>query len=75
MNKYEKAYSYIMMIQAELASDLMDPMLQIPDYRKIQALAAAYTLQDYLANKIAEVGETPEGIEYYEEGYETEVLN
>lgn len=61
MNKYEEAYSYVMMVQNELTPDLSDGDVPgLLDYKKVKALAATYILQDYLAGKIAEVGETPE---------------
>lgn len=46
-------YDAIMDLQTKLAEDHDDPVFCKPDHRKIQALAATYTLQEYLANEIA----------------------
>lgn len=54
---YEAAYDVIIQLRDALIDQLRSP----DDYRTIQALAAAYTLQDYTADRIAEQGETPEG--------------
>lgn len=56
-------YEAILEIQAQLRDELlMDAGYELqqkhslrsdPDFRKVQALAAAYTLQDYLSNEMA----------------------
>ena len=73
MLDYRAAYDLIMKLQEQLEQDHDDRELNRPDYRKVQALAATYTLQEYLANVIAELkssGELEpekEGAELYEE--------
>ena len=52
---YRAAYDMIMELQAELIEDHDDPLSQRPDYQKVKALAATYELQDFLANRIAEL--------------------
>lgn len=52
---YRAAYDMIMELQAELIEDHDDPLFQRPDYQKVKALAATYELQDFLANRIAEL--------------------
>ena len=44
-------YDAIMELQAILEKDHDEQELGRPDYRKVQALAATYTLQEYLANE------------------------
>ena len=53
MIDFRYAYDIILELQKQLEQDHDDPELGYPDYRKIQALAATYTLQDYLSNAIA----------------------
>ena len=61
MNKYEEAYSYVMMVQNELTPNLSDgDVPDLLDYKKVKARAATYILQEYLAGRITEMGETPE---------------
>lgn len=59
---YEIAYDMILDIQQEII-----PVLRTetgaPDYRMVHALSAAYILQDYIAERIAAIGESPEGEE------------
>ena len=49
---YEKFYD---MVREEIRR-LMEMDMYKDDYRLIKALAALYELQDYLANRIAELG-------------------
>lgn len=44
---YRAGYDFILELQAELMES------GLSDYRVVKALAAAYELQDYLANRIA----------------------
>lgn len=53
MIDFRYAYDIILELQKQLEQDHDDPELGYPDYRKIQALAATYTLQGYLSNAIA----------------------
>ena len=55
MIDFRYAYDIILELQEQLEQDHDDPELGHPDYRKILALAATYTLQDYLSNTIAEL--------------------
>ncbi len=56
-NQYELAYNMILELQQELLSQPKG----LPDYRLINVLSATYLLQDYLAQRIAEIGASPEG--------------
>ncbi len=60
MNKYELCYDMIMDVQKEVMLKLYDNMGKL-DSRMVGVLSAAYTLQDYFAGKVAEVGAAPEG--------------
>ena len=60
MNHYEMQYQTILEIQAEILPDIKD-FAGFFDYKAVNALSAAYILQDYLAGKISQAGETPEG--------------
>lgn len=60
---YAAAYDTIIQIRDELIATIRNEPDAAEDYRTIQALAAAYTLQDYTAERIAEQGEPPEGAE------------
>lgn len=60
MNRYEIAYDMILDMEREIIPELTDVNGR-PDYRSVNALSAAYLLQDYLAGKIAVIGESPEG--------------
>ena len=60
---YAAAYDTIIQLRDELTAAIRDDPRAAEDYRTIQALAAAYTLQDYAAERIAEQGEPPEGAE------------
>ena len=55
MIDFRYIYDIILELQEQLEQDHDEPELGHPDYRKIQALAATYILQDYLANTIAEL--------------------
>ena len=55
MIDYRTAYDLIMELQGQLEQDHDDHELVRPDYRKVQALAATYTLQEYLVNVITEL--------------------
>ena len=59
---YEKLYDQIIELHQEIHEQVE---LEFPfgRVREVQALGAIYTLIDYLANRIAEIGETPEGEE------------
>ena len=58
---YIAAYDTIVQLRDELTATIRSQPDAAEDYRTIQALAAAYTLQDYTAGRIAEQGEPPEG--------------
>lgn len=62
---YEAAYDMLMDVQAELVRRLYAELeeRERASGQTVQALAATYTLQDYLAARIAEQGEAPEGAE------------
>lgn len=63
---YEAAYETVMDVQAELVRRLYAELEELEERasgQTVQALAATYTLQDYLAARIAEQGEAPEGAE------------
>ena len=53
MNRYEIAYDRILDMEQEIIPELTDANGR-PDYRSVNALSAAYLLQDYLAGKIAQ---------------------
>ena len=53
------AYDFIIELQEELAAKQQDEF-GVPDYKAVKALAAAYELQDYLANRIAQAVATGE---------------
>lgn len=59
---YHDAYKVILELEHELQDALRNypPYLDGPDYKTVQALAAAYELHEYVANKAA-------GEEYEEE--------
>ena len=57
---YRSMYGDIVTLQVELEESHDDPALGRPDYKLIQALAATYTLQDYLAGEIAETSDAEE---------------
>lgn len=57
---YEKFYD---MVREEIQR-LMEMDMYKDDYRLIKALAALYELQDYLANRIAELGMETREMEY-----------
>ncbi|HAL88076.1 MAG TPA: hypothetical protein DCO69_02925 [Clostridiales bacterium] len=60
MNSYEITYDRILDLQRELISTLETQSGETEIYL-IHALSATYLLQDYLAQRIAEVGPSPEG--------------
>ena len=57
---YVRLYDEVMELRREI-HDKVDLELDFGSVREVQALGATYTLIDYLANRIAEVGEPPEG--------------
>lgn len=59
MNRYEIAYDMILDIQQEIIPELTNANGKL-DHRSVNALSASYILQDYLAGKIAVIGESPE---------------
>lgn len=62
MNKYEIAYDIIIELQRQIVSYLIDETGCF-DVQSVNVLSASYILQDYLAGKIAAIGESPEGVE------------
>lgn len=73
MIDYRTAYDLIMELQVQLEQDHDDHELVRPDYRKVQALAATYTLQEYLVNIITEL-EASGVLELEEEGEDEELM-
>ena len=59
---YEKLYDQLMELHNEI-HEKVDLEFEFSSVREVQALGAVYTLIDYLANRSAEIGETPEGEE------------
>ena len=57
---YEIAYDMIIDLQQEIIPALRMETGE-PDSRSVNALSAAYILQDYLSGRIAALGESPEG--------------
>lgn len=57
---YEIAYDMIIDLQQEIIPALRMETGE-PDSRGVNALSAAYILQDYLSGRIAALGESPEG--------------
>lgn len=53
---YHDAYEMILELEHELQDALRNypPYLDGPDYKTVQALAAAYELHEYVANKVAD---------------------
>lgn len=60
VNRYEIAYDMILDIQQEIISKRTNETEDL-DRRIVKVLSAAYILQDYLAERIAVIGESPEG--------------
>lgn len=60
VNPYEIAYDMLLDLQQEIIPELETEAGE-PDSRRVIALSAAYILQDYLAEKIASTGQTPQG--------------
>lgn len=60
MNSYEITYDRILALQQELIAALKAQSGE-PEPHTIHALSATYLLQDYLAQRIAEVGASLEG--------------
>ncbi len=60
MNSYEIAYDMVLDLQQEMLSGLKTQMGEL-NSRQITALSATFILQDYLAERIGVVGQTPEG--------------
>lgn len=65
MNLYEIAYDMILDLQQELKTNMRSW-----NSSSVHALSAAYILQDYLAEKIATIGEAPEGEDINEISWE-----
>ena len=59
---YEKLYDQLMELHQEI-HEKVELEFPFSSVREVQALGAVYTLIDYLANRIAAIGETPEGEE------------
>ena len=57
---YEIAYDMIIDLQQEIIPALRMETGE-PDSRSVNALSAAYILQDYLSGRIAALGDSPEG--------------
>ena len=57
---YEKFYDQLMELHQEI-HEKVNPDQTFINAREVQALGAVYTLIDYVAGRIAEIGETPEG--------------
>lgn len=53
---YVKLYDQMMELHREIHNKV-----EFGSVREVQALGATYTLIDYLANRIGEIGEPPEG--------------
>ena len=60
MNSYEITYDRILDLQQELIA-ILKAQSHVPEIPVIHALSATYLLQGYLAQRIAEVGASPEG--------------
>lgn len=60
MNSYEIAYDMVLDLQQEMLSGLKTQMGEL-NSRQVTALSATFILQDYLAERIGVVGQTPEG--------------
>lgn len=60
MNIYEIAYDMVLDLRQEIVPALRMEMGE-PDSRCVNALSATYILQDYLAERIAVLGESPVG--------------
>ena len=56
---YVKLYDQMMELHREIHNKV-DLELEFGSVREVQALGATYTLIDYLANRIGEIGEPPE---------------
>lgn len=57
---YRNLYDELLELRQEIEPNLTVPELGIHDYSKIVALAATYSLQEYLANRIAEISDHSE---------------
>lgn len=60
VNSYEIAYDMVLDLQQEMLSGLKTQMGEL-NGRQVTALSATFILQDYLAERIGVVGQTPEG--------------
>lgn len=60
VNSYEIAYDMVLDLQQEMLSGLKTQMGEL-NSRQVTALSATFILQDYLAERIGVVGQTPEG--------------
>ena len=60
VSQYEIAFDMILDLQQEIIS-VLKAEANAPDSRSVHALSATCILQDYLAGRIAALGESPEG--------------
>lgn len=60
VRQYEIEYDMILDLQQEIIT-ILKAKVGEPDSRSVNVLSATYILQDYLAGRIAALGETPEG--------------
>lgn len=60
VRQYEIEYDMILDLQQEIITILKTKVGE-RDSRSVNALSATYILQDYLAGRIATIGESPEG--------------
>lgn len=60
VRQYEIEYDMILDLQQEIIA-ILKAKVGEPDSRSVNALSATYILQDYLAGRIATIGESPEG--------------
>ena len=60
VRQYEIEYDMILDLQQEIIA-ILKAKVGEPDSRSLKALSATYILQDYLAGRIATIGESPEG--------------
>ena len=60
VRQYEIEYDMILDLQQEIIT-ILKAKAGEPDSRSVNALSATYILQDYLAGRIATLGESPEG--------------
>lgn len=63
VRQYEIEYDMILEVQQEIIAVLKAKAGE-PDSRSVTALSATYILQDYLAGRVATIGESPEGADW-----------